>query len=259
MIRELLLNYVKIDNVFVDGSLSYNRPLKNIESIAVPGRNGNLIIDYGTWQNVVITYPCYMIADDVDDFDTKYSALVNRLAGISGYVRLTDRIDGVDPSHYRLARPIVPQTVTLKDVDRKAFFNLSFDCKPQRFLRSGDSIEGINAGGSLTLTNPTQNTARPKITVNLGSAESGTVQIGDTTITVSGIPTMESHVVEIDCETMQCYTKIPNQGWINRNKNVSFSSNDFPTLPPGDTTITVPAAASGGAARVIITPHWWEL
>lgn len=247
MIRELLLNYVKIDNVFVDGSLSYNRPLKNIESIAVPGRNGNLIIDYGTWQNVVITYPCYMIADDVNDFDTKYSALVNRLAGISGYVRLTDRIDGVDPSYYRLARPIVPQTVTLKDVDRKAFFNLSFDCKPQRFLRSGDSIEGINAGTSKTLTNPTPNPARPKISVN----GNGTFTVGDVTITVSGLT--GSQIVTIDCETMQC----TQDGTINRNQNVSFSTNDFPTLPEGDTVITVPA--TGGPGRVTVTPHWWEI
>ena len=247
--RTLSLNFVDIDNVYVDGSLRFNKPARDIESIHVPGRDGNLIVDYGAWQNVIITYPCFMKADDAATFRTNYNALINRLAGINSYIRLGD---SGDADHYRMARPIVPQTPSIKNIEKRAYFDLSFDCKPQNFLRSGESTEGINAGSSKTLSNPSAQVARPELTANVTNG-SGTFDIGGITVTLANVP--GNGIVYIDCETMQCY----GQGNVNMNPYVTFSTNDFPTLPAGDTVITVPAEANGGAARVTVKPRWWEL
>ena len=62
-------------NIYVDGSLSYNKPLKNVELFSVPGRSGDLAVDYGTFQNVLITYPVYIRGS----FDTNFATLVNTL------------------------------------------------------------------------------------------------------------------------------------------------------------------------------------
>lgn len=91
------------------------------------------------------------------------------------------------------------------------------------------------------MENPTKFPAKPLIRVN----GVGTVTINNITITVS---TVDSYV-DIDCEIMDCY-----EGGTNRNKDVTFSTYDFPELMPGANPVSFT-----GVTSVEIKPRWWRV
>lgn len=220
-------------NIYVDGSLSYNKPSKNVETITVPGRSGDLVVDHGTFQNVIITYPCYIRGN----FDTNFATLVNTLGSYSGYVRIECSNDS---THFRLGVPIIPQAPTVKRIGKDGYFDLSFNCKPQRFLKTGETTTTYTSM-SASISNPTKFASQPLIRIN----GSGYCSINGTSITVDSAYAY----VDIDCESMECY-----YGTTNANDKVTFSSNDFPTLKPGSNLLTRDTVTS-----IEITPRWWEL
>ena len=91
------------------------------------------------------------------------------------------------------------------------------------------------------LANPTQQTARPLIRV-FGY---GTLTVGSDVITIAS--NNYDHI-DIDAEIMDCFC-----GSTNCNSLVSFSTHEFPVLPPGVTTITY----SGNITKVQVEPRWW--
>ena len=91
------------------------------------------------------------------------------------------------------------------------------------------------------LVNPTQQTARPLIRV-FGY---GTLTVGSDVITIAS--NNYDHI-DIDSEIMDCFC-----GATNCNSLVSFSTHEFPVLPPGITTITY----SGNITKVQVEPRWW--
>lgn len=231
--NSLILNGTQIANIYIDASLSYNKPEKRVDSFSVPGRSGDLVVDYGTYKNVVITYPCYMNGNA----GAQFNALVNNLSQYKGYQRIECSNDS---THFRLGAVILPKTPTVKMLNTRAFFDLSFNCKPQRYLKSGETVITRTASG--VLTNPTAQEARPLIRVY----GNGTFSIGDTSVTLVD----NTGYTDIDCEMMECY-----YGTTNRNQNVSFSGNDYPVLKAGTNTLTF----GSGITQLQITPRWWEL
>lgn len=219
-------------NLWVDGALSYNKPAKNVSTVSIPGRSGDLVIDYGTWQNVMITYPCYMRGS----FATNFATLVNTLGAMKGYQKIECSNDS---THFRLGVPVVPQAPTVKRIGEDGYFDLSFNCKPQRFLNSGETETTYSANA--TITNPTQFDAKPLIRIT----GTGSCTINGVTITVTG----SYSYVDIDCESMECY-----YGTSSANSLVSFSSNDFPVLSPGNNALT-----KGTVTSIKIKPRYWEL
>lgn len=232
------MNILKIDGtalsgIYVDASLSFNKPEKDVETYRVPGRNGDLVIDYGTWHNIVISYPCYIKGN----FDTAFNDLCQTLGSLKGYHKIECTNDS---THFRLGRVIVPMTPDATAYNKNGFFNLSFDCKPQRFLTSGETEVIKNATG--TISNPTLFDAKPIIRVY----GNGTVTVNGTGITL----TNNTGYTDIECEAMSCY-----YGTTSRNKDVTFSTNDFPVLSPGSNTLTF----GTGITQLRITPRWFEL
>lgn len=229
----LTIDGTLLTGIWVDASLSFNKPDKRVETFAIAGRNGDLIIDEGVFDNLVITYPVL----ERDTFPTRYEQIVNDLASKSGYLRI---VCNNDPTHYRLGRFLPRISPTVKRLNKDGYFNLAFDCKPQRFLTSGDTAQTFTSSGSLT--NPTKFASKPLIRVY----GTGNVIIGDTQITI----TTNTSYTDIDCEMMDCF-----RGSTNLNANVSFSGNDFPVLKSGNNNITL----GSGITQVIVTPRWFEL
>ena len=229
----LSINGTALQNVYVDAALSFNKPVKDVETFRVPGRNGALVIDNGTWDNVMITYPCFCKTSSA--FDT----IVQTLGSLKGYQKVACSNDS---THYRMGVPIVPQAPEVKFVNNHFYFNLSFNCKPQRFLTSGDSTTTYSSTGTSTLNNPTRFDSKPLIRVT----GNGKVTVNGTEITLANT----TNYTDIDCELMECF-----YGSTNRNANVTFSTNDFPTLAPGNNSIV----RASGITTVVITPRWWEL
>ena len=119
-------------------------------------------------------------------------------------------------------------------------FDVTFFCKPQRFLLSGEETQVFTAAGSIY--NPTMFDARPLIRV-YGTGEVG---LGNGTITI----TTADGYTDLDCDVMEAY-----KGTVNKNQYMQLSSLDFPVLPPGETGI----ALGTGITRVEIIPRWWEV
>lgn len=94
--------------------------------------------------------------------------------------------------------------------------------------------------GATQIYNPTLFDALPLIRVY----GAGTVDIGGVEVTVAS---SNYEYIDIDCDIMDCF-----HGTDNCNSLVSFSGNDFPTLPSGVTAISL-----DGVTKVEITPRWW--
>lgn len=220
--------------IWISGEATYGAPERNVQTQEVPGRNGELLFDMGNFKNIAVKYPAAI----KEDMPNKFSDFINFAASQIGYQRLEDTYH---PYEYRMARFKSKMSVeTAGYMNRSGQFTLEFDCKPQRFLKSGE--EAIEFTGSGMLYNRTQFESKPLLRVYGTGA--GTVSIGSETITISAI----SSYVDIDCEIMDAY-----KGAVNCNGNVSFT--DDIVLKAGENNI----AKTGNITKVVITPRWWIL
>lgn len=218
--------------IWISGEGTYGAPERNVQTQEVAGRNGNLLFDMGNFKNITMEYPAAI----KENMPSRIRDFLNFAGAQVGYQRLEDTYH---PYEYRMARFQSKQSVeTFGYLNRGGQFTLKFDCKPQRFLKSGEASVDFTSSG--VLYNRTQFESKPLLRV-YGSG-SGTVGIGSQTITISSI----SSYVDIDCEIMDAY-----KGAENCNGNVSFT--DDIVLKPGNNNIS----KSGSITKVTITPRWW--
>lgn len=218
--------------VHVSGSGVFSAPERDYETVEVPGKSGDLLFDKGRYKNMTVSYPAFV----ADDFHRNMEGLRNFLGSRIGYKKLED---SYHPDSYRLATFVGPldlEAILL----RAANFDLEFNCKPQRFLKSGEIQTTFTANG--VLRNPASFSSKPLIRVY----GNGSFGVGHQTMTIAN----NTGYTDIDCELMDCY-----YGSTNRNGNVTLNSGDFPTLEPGTNGVTL----GGGITRIIITPRWWIL
>lgn len=230
-----MINYLTYDGknlrdygVFVNGTYTFSSPERSIERIVVPGRSGTLTIDNQRYENIEVSYAAFIVRD----FAKNIEGLRNYLSTSAGYRRLEETYH---PDEYRMARFVSGLQVEATPLLREGNFTLVFDCKPQRYLRSGD--QQINFNGSGSLINPTMQVAKPLIRV----WGNGSVGIGSATITLANT----TNYTDIDCESMDAY-----YGSTNRNSNISGT---FPMLEPGNNGVTL----GTGITKVQITPRYW--
>lgn len=160
--------------VYITGAAVYNAPEREVEMITIPGRNGSFALDHGRFQNIEVTYPAGIFADNELDFAQAVSVFRNFLCSKKGYCRLTD---DYNPDEYRMAiyksgLEVTPATLTAGQ------FNITFECKPQRFLMSGESAVSVASGD--TIFNPTLFESSPMLEVT----GYGTINIGDQSMAV---------------------------------------------------------------------------
>lgn len=231
MIRQLVFGGVSTleFGVGISGESSFNAPGRDVSVISIVGRNGDLTIDNGRYKNIDVTYPAYI----VDKFPQKVLDLRAYFCSQIGYQRLED---SYTPDTFRLGVFKKGLDFTTNPLNRGATFNLTFDCKPQRYLKSGEQTESFN--GAITLLNPTRFTAKPIIRLH----STGTLTVNGNTFTVTSFG--NGSYVDIDCEIMNCYS-----GSLNLN---NYSSGTFPELVPGENTISF-------SGNYDITPRWWTL
>lgn len=111
----------------------FDSPVRSQEEIVVPGRNGTLIIDNGSWKNIDITYTCYF---EKSNFAKSLADFQSYLGKLKGYQRIEDTIR---LGEYRLAN--LSEMVSIKRDGagyHSGVFDITFNCKPQRFLKSGE-------------------------------------------------------------------------------------------------------------------------
>lgn len=214
----------------------YETPEKDYDIYHVPGRNGDVYIDNGSYKNTsrmyYISIPAYS-----KNFVSIANSISEWLHPVSGYARLED---SYEPDYYRLA--VCKNGLEISNLlNEAARIAISFDCKPQRFLKSGDRSIIFTKSGELR--NPTNFKALPIITVK-GSGN-GILRVGAHTITISNIDTE----LTINSEVQDAY-----YGTSNRNSVITLS-NGFPKLMPGLNEISF----SGGITSLEVMPKWWTL
>lgn len=158
--------------VYITGQAVFNAPEREVEMITIPGRNGTFALDKGRFENVTVTYPAGIFADTDEDFSEAISDFRNWLCSRQGYVRLED---DYNPNEYRLAVYKSGLEVELAQL-KAGEFNIVFECKPQRFLKSGETEITVTSGDEIT--NPTLFDASPLLEVSgYGSLKVGDVEI----------------------------------------------------------------------------------
>ena len=119
--------------VYISGEGTYNAPARVYNAISVPGRNGDLLIDGGKYDNISVKYPAFVAGND---FQTNLAAFRSALLSVNGYARLTDTYH---PDEFRLAYYGDEFTVKARNRNDAGEFDIIFNCKPQRFLTAGEN------------------------------------------------------------------------------------------------------------------------
>lgn len=221
--------------IYVGGQGTFNAPQRDVKKVSVPGRNGDLIKDNGRWLNIEVPYNIVIM----QDFKYRTDEIRAWLEEPRDYVRLEDTYH---PDFFRLARFIGPIDFETAAFNNAGKATIVFDCKPQRFLKSGEQFQTISSGG--TIYNPTRYESRPLIRVYCTG--DGIVNIGsDYEIEVLGISTY----IDIDSEIMDCYID-----GLSANNKVNLS-NGFPLLKSGNTVITF----IGDVTGVEIKGRWYTV
>lgn len=159
--------------IYITGEAVYNAPSRAVDMITVPGRNGAVALDQGRFENIVVTYPAGTFGDDQADFRTALSNFRNAILAQRGYQRLEDTYH---PDEYRMGIYVEPFEVKPVNHGEAGQFTLSFNCKPQRYLTSGETEISVSDGD--TITNPTPFDSQPLLAVK----GEGSVSIGNYSI-----------------------------------------------------------------------------
>ena len=254
-------------DVFIAGDGAFDSPERRGEMVTIPGRNGTLFIDEDSFENITVTYPAFIGEKSHDKFRTKLRDLRSDFGARKTYKKLTDTYN---PDEFRLAVFHNGIETDPKCNVRAGSFNISFDCKPQRFLNSGEIPVTYTANGEIT--NPTPFAASPllKVTGN------GLITIGDYQVSVTG----NEGTFWIDSELMEAYIpaaevyKWTDEGEeiitdehgfdlefanglvypANMLKYVTFKNHLFPKIEPGIQPVEL-----SGITELVIIPRWWLL
>ncbi len=219
-------------NAYIYDLDAFDSAKRSIDTIDIPGRNGTLTLDNTQkFENQTVKYEIYID----EDMQRNSSAMMNYLHSLKGYKRLEDTIQ---LDIFRKA--ICTDSIAVDHKNKtKATVTLSFDCLPEKWLKSGEQTTTFTSNG--IIANPTLYESKPLIRVY----GVGKVEIGAETITVAKGATS---YIDIDCDIQDCY-----EGSTNRNSLVTLT--DFPTLKSGDNGIKL----GTGITKVEITPRWWML
>lgn len=252
--------------VYISGDEVYNAPARVVEMVEIPGKNGALAIDQGRFENIEVTYPAGVYASSQEEFAEKVRTFRNILCSRFSYKKI---VDEYHPDEYRLGLYKSGLEVSPAVYSSAGQFDITFECKPQRFLTIGDepldlydhdvltdhNLEALTDHNgnefdvdsmSGSFTNPTDFESHPLII----APSSGSVVIGNQTITIGGD---SSTPIYIDCDSMEIYTKNASGAVTNASELVNFVPNEIPSIKPGENTLR------SSIEDVQIIPRWWIL
>lgn len=214
----------------------YDIPERIYETLHVPGRNGDIIMDTGSYKNSSRVYQV-CLGSDGGNFATLANKISGWLHSAPGYLKLED---SYTPDYFMLARYGESNSIT-NIYQQAARASLTFDRQPQRFLKIGDIPVTVTT--SKAFTNPTKFDSKPLIRVN-GNGD-GTITCGAYTISITNL----SGYMYIDSNLEDAFKEA-----MNMNRYVTVP-NGFPILKPGNTTISY----TGGIMGIVVTPRWWTI
>lgn len=180
--------------VTVESCPSYPVAQRIVEHIQIPGRNGDLIRDTGAYGNVEQIYSIYFDGRS-SSFQDAARDVAAWLNGSYDYCRLEDTYD---PTVYRMA--VMSNYTEYRNFrNRLGRADVTFSCKPQRWLKLGESLQPVPtvAGAGWMANNYMDCFPIYAVTGN------GDVTVNGYTFTVAN---NAGETVYIDSETQDCWS-----------------------------------------------------
>ena len=206
--------------------------MRRISPQKVAGRNGDILLIDKSFPNVEQSYEVYLSAESLG-LPLVAHSVAEWLMGPVGYSTLRD---SYDTSTFRTA--YLSRGFEIENsLNKFGRCKISFSCKPQRYLDSGDSFVGVYTPSG-SITNPTQFDAQPVLRMTT---------TGSSIVTVNGKAIYILEAVsnfDIDCETMEA------------TDNSKIRCEEFPVLKYGANSIT---CSNANVPYLLIKPRWWTL
>lgn len=221
-------------SAFWDGSKLFDSPEKEVDFFSVAGRTGDLSISKNRYKNKNRQIPCFIRTD----FKANFSALTNYLLAQDGYGILET---SEEPDVFIEAEFVDAVEPVTGSFNKSGKFTLVFNCKPQKWLKSGLNGYTVSNGDTLELENPTLHSSDPLVEVY----GTGSFTINGITVQVNA----NNSVVTVDSAIQDAY-----ESTISRNNDIEITpGSDFPKLTKGANEIS----ASG--CDIVIYPRWYRL
>lgn len=227
----------------------YEFPKKMYDIIHIKGRNGDLSIDQNSYYNVQRKYYLALGFKKNSSFITNAKMLMDWLLTVNGYSRLED---SYEPDYYRLALFEDPGEMNNYQ-DEATTLEVAFNCKPQRYLKTGDLYKKINELNTyVKIVNPTKYTSLPEIKLDGDDIKIDFYSGDNYTSPKNSSSLLSSYNQEflIDSELQDCYS---NTEYVN---NKITLTNGFPKLYSGSNWIKITGT---NLRKFEIKPRWWTL
>lgn len=220
-------------NAYVFDAGTDGAPAREYEELAIPNRNGTLLLSGSRFPNQIHSYNAVI----VEQAEANLTALRALLTSRNSYKRLTDSIH---PNEFYKAIYRADFETEATPDRKKIRCLIEFERKPERWLTTGERVTTLTRSGSIS--NPTRFEARPLLRIY----GRGTVQIGNNAITITEC----DRYTDIDCEICEAY-----KGTESKNDLIEIQNIDFPVLNAGENNIVI----GSGIGRVEITPRWFTI
>ena len=187
--------------IHVSGEGVFKAPERDVEHIEIPGRNGEFLLDKGRFKNIEVPYRVFNKEATYEEFISRIDAFRNAIVSKWGYQRLEDSFH---PDEYRMASISQGMDVDPIQFAKASEFEVVFDCKPQRFLKSGETEQTVSSGD--TITNPTLFESNPLLKVD----GYGAININDDVISIQQGATIGDIILSTSkTETNQNVVSVP--------------------------------------------------
>lgn len=220
-------------NIKIKSINNLSSPQRSIEKVSVLGRNGELIIDNGNYENFILTIECYLNCSS-EDKNVISKEIKRWLQSDFSYKKL---ILSNDTEFYYEAYCDTKLDFEYVSSNFESFL-ISFSCKPYKKKMNDDAITITES----TVINNPYLASNPLIKV---------MGVGDVLVNINNqkliLKGLEDEI-EVDSEVMNAYKKVNNDIILLNNKMYS----DFPILESGENQISF----EGNISKIELIPRW---
>lgn len=261
--KKIKFNGVSSDKVGVvmETFPDYNYPARTYEAVHVPGMNGDIYLEDGTYANVQRVYRISAYKEN-KDFHQLAVDVVKWLHPSGGYKRLED---DYDPDAYRMAM-LVDEGNLSNMLNMAGTATVTFTCKPQRFLKSGEAWVTVQSGAQIE--NAGSFESKPLIRLTIRNGYTATLGFGvyysdadkntvNTFFTIAA-GANRPNVIYIDSELQEAYYYDNENKLQSANQYLILGSNRFPLTGPVKTMFKV-LDNKGDYVTMEVQPRWWTL
>ena len=187
--------------------IHFPTPERDVTVITIPGRDGDVVEDNGCYKNVNITVELVIEATGQKDFIEYFDILKNAIESQAGYQRIEDSFYPDEFCYGYVTKIERDQSDT-----QNGKVVLSINCKPQRFLKSGEIEIDLNF-----TSNPTGGTNY----VPYADLPQG-VQTEVDALGLTGAKWGIYPIFTLARDADYVFMNSPRDGWINPNDSTSY-------------------------------------